>query len=118
MDVILYGTKGEKLKLTYDRENGKGTLMQAFEGVVNNLERRYRETQSDAMRRDLEECMAERPCPDCGGKRLRKEALAVTVGGISIDAWSSPPRSTSSPTASSRRSRTALASSRVWGSST
>ena len=63
MDVILYGTKGEKLKLTYDRENGKGTLMQAFEGVVNNLERRYRETQSDAMRRDLEECMAERPCP-------------------------------------------------------
>ena len=80
MDVILYGTKGEKLKLTYDRENGKGTLMQAFEGVVNNLERRYRETQSDAMRRDLEECMAERPCPDCGGKRLRKEALAVTVG--------------------------------------
>ena len=87
MDVILYGTKGEKLKLTYDRENGKGTLMQAFEGVVNNLERRYRETQSDAMRRDLEECMAERPCPDCGGKRLRKEALAVTVGGISIDAF-------------------------------
>ena len=87
MDVILYGTKGEKHKLTYDRENGKGTLMQAFEGVVNNLERRYRETQSDAMRRDLEECMAERPCPDCGGKRLRKEALAVTVGGISIDAF-------------------------------
>ncbi|MGM9354393.1 excinuclease ABC subunit UvrA [Flavonifractor plautii] len=87
MDVILYGTKGEKLKLTYDRENGKGTLMQAFEGVVNNLERRYRETQSNAMRRDLEECMAERPCPDCGGKRLRKEALAVTVGGISIDAF-------------------------------
>ena len=87
MDVILYGTKGEKLKLTYERENGQGTLMQAFEGVVNNLERRYRETQSDAMRRDLEECMAERPCPDCGGKRLRKEALAVTVGGISIDAF-------------------------------
>ena len=53
LDVILYGTKGEKLKLTYERENGQGTLMQAFEGVVNNLERRYRETQSDAMRRDL-----------------------------------------------------------------
>ena len=85
LDVILYGTKGEKLKLTYDRENGQGTLHQAFEGVVNNLERRYRETQSDAMRRDLEECMSERPCPDCGGKRLRKEALAVTVGGINID---------------------------------
>ena len=85
MDVILYGTRGEKLKLTYERENGQGTLMQAFEGVVNNLERRYRETQSDAMRRDLEDCMSQRPCPDCGGKRLRKEALAVTVGDINID---------------------------------
>ncbi|HIY16912.1 MAG TPA: excinuclease ABC subunit UvrA, partial [Candidatus Intestinimonas stercorigallinarum] len=85
LDVILYGTKGEKLKLTYERENGQGTLMQAFEGVVNNLERRYRETQSDAMRRDLEDCMSERPCPDCGGRRLRKEALAVTVGDINID---------------------------------
>ena len=85
LDVILYGTKGEKLKLTYERENGQGTLMQAFEGVVNNLERRYRETQSDAMRRDLEDCMSQHPCPDCGGKRLRKEALAVTVGGINID---------------------------------
>ena len=84
LDVILYGTKGEKLKLTYDRANGQGTLYQAFEGVVNNLERRYRETQSDGMRRELEECMTERPCPDCGGKRLRKEALAVTVGGMSI----------------------------------
>ena len=61
--------------------------MQAFEGVVNNLERRYRETQSDAMRRDLEECMAEWPCPDCQGRRLRKECLAVTVGGLSIDAF-------------------------------
>ena len=87
MDIILYGTRGEKLKLTYDRANGKGTLMQAFEGVVNNLERRYKETQSDAMRRELEECMAEHPCPDCGGKRLRKEALAVTVGDINIDAF-------------------------------
>ena len=85
MDVILYGTKGEKLKLTYDRANGHGTLMQPFEGIVNNLERRYKETQSDSMRRELEECMGERPCPDCGGKRLRKEALAVTVGGINID---------------------------------
>ena len=85
MDIILYGTKGEKLKLTYDRANGHGTLMQPFEGIINNLERRYRETQSDAMRRDLEDCMSERPCPDCGGKRLRKEALAVTVGDLNID---------------------------------
>ncbi len=87
LDIILYGTKGEKLKLTYERENGHGTLMQPFEGIINNLERRYRETQSDAMRRDLEDCMSERPCPDCGGKRLRKEALAVTVGGINIDTF-------------------------------
>ena len=87
MDVILYGTKGEKLKLTYERANGHGTLMQPFEGIINNLERRYKETQSDAMRRDLEDCMSERPCPDCGGKRLRREALAVTVGGINIDTF-------------------------------
>ncbi|NCB63362.1 MAG: excinuclease ABC subunit UvrA [Clostridia bacterium] len=88
VDIILYGTKGEKLKLTYDREHGHGTLFQAFEGVVNNLERRYRETQSDAMRRELEECMSDRPCPDCGGRRLKKESLAVTVGGISIHEFS------------------------------
>ncbi len=87
MDVILYGTKGEKLKLTYDRANGQGTLMQAFEGICNNLERRYRETQSDGMRRELEECMSEKPCPDCHGKRLRRESLAVTVGDEDIDAY-------------------------------
>ena len=87
LDVILYGTRGEKLKLTYERENGKGTLLQPFEGICNNLERRYKETQSDAARRDLEECMSDRPCPDCGGRRLRKEALAVTVGGIDIDTF-------------------------------
>ncbi|MBM6870867.1 excinuclease ABC subunit UvrA [Pseudoflavonifractor phocaeensis] len=85
IEVILYGTKGEKLQLSYERENGRGTLTQPFEGIIPNLERRYRETQSDAMRRDLEDCMSDRPCPDCGGRRLRKEALAVTVGGISID---------------------------------
>ena len=84
LDVILYGTKGEKLKLTYERENGKGTLTQPFEGIVNNIERRYRETQSDSVKRELEEFMSESPCPGCGGKRLRKESLAVTVGDISI----------------------------------
>ena len=87
VDVILYGTKGEKLKLTYDRANGQGTLMQPFEGICNNLERRYRETQSDSTRRELEECMSESPCPDCRGKRLRRESLAVTVGGLDIDAF-------------------------------
>jgi len=84
MDVILYGTKGEKLELEFDQPRGKGTLYQPFEGIVNNLERRYKETQSDSVRDELEECMSECPCPVCKGKRLRKEALAVTVGGMNI----------------------------------
>ncbi len=84
MDAILYGTHGEKLELTYERRNGKGTLSQPFEGVINNLNRRYRETQSSSIREDLEQCMSEIPCSECGGKRLKKEALAVTVGGLSI----------------------------------
>ena len=83
-NVILYGTGNEKLTLHYDQVRGRGTLYQPFEGVMNNLERRYRETQSDSVRRELEECMSECPCPECKGRRLRKEALAVTVGGISI----------------------------------
>ena len=87
MDIILYGTKGEKLKLTYDRANGQGTLMQPFEGICNNLERRYHETQSEGVRKELEECMSECPCPDCQGKRLRRESLAVTVGDMDIDAY-------------------------------
>ena len=87
MDVILYGTNGEKLTLHYDQPRGKGTLYQPFEGIVNNLERRYRETQSDAMKRELEECMSQRPCPACQGKRLKKESLAVTVGGLDIDGY-------------------------------
>ena len=87
LDAILYGTNGEKLTLYYDQPRGKGTLYQAFEGIVNNLERRYRETQSDSVKRELEECMSECPCPTCKGRRLRKESLAVTVGGIDIDAF-------------------------------
>ena len=84
LDIILYGTRGEKLTLNYDQPRGKGTLYQPFEGIINNLERRYRETQSDAMKREIEECMSECPCPECQGKRLKREALAVTVGGSSI----------------------------------
>ena len=85
IDVILYGTNGEKLQLFYDQPRGQGTLYQAFEGICNNLERRYRETQSDAVKRELEECMSQSPCPECQGRRLRKESLAVTVGDLSID---------------------------------
>lgn len=84
LDVILNGTRGEKLKLIYDKEHGHGVLNQPFEGILNNLERRYHETQSDSVRRELEECMSERDCPDCGGRRLRPEVLAVTLGGINI----------------------------------
>ena len=84
MDAILYGTKGEPLQLKYERNDGYGVIKRDFEGIVNNLERRYRETQSAAMRADIEECMAEVSCPDCRGRRLKKTALAVTVGGMSI----------------------------------
>ena len=84
MDVILYGTRGEKLRMTYNRGNGMGVLEQPFEGILNNISRRYRETQSDAARKELEECMASAPCPHCGGDRLSEIARAVTVGGIGI----------------------------------
>ena len=83
-DVIFYGTRGEKLELHYDQPRGRGTLYQPFEGIANNLERRYQETQSDASKRELEEFMTQCPCPACKGRRLRPEALAVTVGGLSI----------------------------------
>ncbi|MCI9332600.1 MAG: excinuclease ABC subunit UvrA [Oscillibacter sp.] len=85
-DIILYGTKGEKLELHYDQPRGKGVLYQPFEGICNNVERRYQETQSDASKRELEELMAECPCPTCKGRRLKKESLAVTVGDKDIDA--------------------------------
>ena len=85
-DIILYGTKGEKLELHYDQPRGKGVLYQPFEGICNNVERRYQETQSDASKRELEELMAECPCPACKGRRLKKESLAVTVGEKDIDA--------------------------------
>ncbi len=90
-EIVLYGTKGEKLELHYDRPQGKGTLNQAFEGVVNNLQRRYSETQSDASRRDLEELMSESPCPACKGRRLKMESLAVTVGDSSIYDFTTKP---------------------------
>ena len=84
MDAILYGTKGEPLQLHYEKSEGFGVIKREFEGIVNNLERRYRETQSPGMRAELEECMSETPCPACRGRRLKQSALAVTVGGMSI----------------------------------
>ena len=84
LDIILNGTRGEKLRMTYNRGNGMGVLEQPFEGILNNISRRFRETQSDAARKELEECMAMAPCPVCGGDRLSDVARAVTVGGIGI----------------------------------
>ncbi len=87
-DILFYGSKGERLDLKYDREHKSGSFSgsfnRPFEGICKNLERRYHETQSPSMRAELEECMSEICCPSCNGLRLRKEALAVTVGGKNI----------------------------------
>ena len=84
LDVILYGTKGEKIKMVRKSEYGEGTYTTDFEGIINNLERRFKETNSNWMREEIQGCMSEVLCPDCHGKRLKKESLAVTVGGINI----------------------------------
>ncbi len=84
MDVIFYGTGTEKLRMSYNRGSGMGVLEQPFEGIMNNITRRYRETQSDSARKELEECMSSAPCPYCHGDRLSDIARAVTVGGIGI----------------------------------
>ena len=84
-DVIFYGTKGKKIKLERRSEYGSGTYMTDFEGVINNLERRYKETTSDYSRNEIETYMITDACPECGGARLRKESLCVTVGGININ---------------------------------
>ena len=82
IDAILYGTKGEKLSLDYG--GSRGVITQPFEGIVSNLERRHKETQSLMMRWELEQYMTEHTCPRCKGRRLKDEILAVTVGGDSI----------------------------------
>ncbi|ADU27059.1 excinuclease ABC subunit UvrA [Ethanoligenens harbinense] len=87
LDVILFGTGDEKITLRREGAFGSGTFHAPFEGVVNNLERRYKETQSDWMRAEIESCMSKEPCPTCHGARLKKEVLAVTVGGLNIDAF-------------------------------
>jgi len=84
IDKILYGTGEDKLELIWKRGDGGGSFTHAFEGVIPNLKRRYRETTSEYMRNDIEECMSNVTCSDCKGKRLKKEVLAVTVGGINI----------------------------------
>ena len=82
--VLLYGTKGEKIQMSYTREYGSGTHYTAFEGVLNNMQRRYNETGSDWAREELEQYMSQVDCPECHGRRLKPESLAVTVGGLNI----------------------------------
>ena len=82
--ILLYGNNGEKLEMTYNSYNFSGSFSASFEGVITNLERRYRETSSDWVKSDIERFMRKRPCPVCNGLRLKKEALSVRVGGLNI----------------------------------
>ncbi len=84
MQAILYGTGKEKLTIVYESAHGQGTYATPFEGVIPTLERRYRETSSDAMKQAYEEYMAEESCPVCRGRRLKPESLAVTVNGRNL----------------------------------
>lgn len=84
IDIILYGTKGEKIKVVRKNEYGSGVYNTEFEGVINNLERRFRETQSNWIKEEIESFMSAIPCDECGGRRLSPESLSVTVGGINI----------------------------------
>lgn len=84
-DALMYGTNGKKIKMERRSEYGTGTYMAEFEGIVNNLQRRYDETTSDYSRNDIEQYMSVVDCSECKGARLKKESLGVTVGGINID---------------------------------
>lgn len=84
LDIFLYGTNGEKIEIARPESIGGGTYNYAFEGVINNLERRYRDTSSESAKAELENYMSETECPECHGKRLKPEYLAVTVGGKNI----------------------------------
>ena len=84
VDILLYGSKGEKIKMVRETHSGKAEYETEFEGIVNNLERRFRETSSTWMREELTTWMSSVDCPDCHGARLKPESLAVTVGGKNI----------------------------------
>ena len=84
IDIILYGTKGEKIELVRESPYGKARYSNAFEGVINNLERRFKDTKSSWIKEEIESYMSAIPCSECHGKRLSKESLAVTVGGLNI----------------------------------
>ncbi|WP_027625195.1 excinuclease ABC subunit UvrA [Clostridium lundense] len=84
LDILLYGLRGEKIKVKYEKENRVMEFQHAFEGVINTLKRRYMETNSDYIKDEIEIYMSDNPCPKCNGARLRPEALAVTVGEKNI----------------------------------
>ena len=84
IDILLYGTGDERVNVTYSSKTFSQTYNSRYEGIINNLERRYRETTSDYTKSEIEKYMVTSPCPCCKGKRLKKEALAVTVGGLNI----------------------------------
>ena len=84
VDYVLYAKKDERVIVRYRTDRGENTYKATFEGVVTNLERRYRETDSDYVKAELEKFMVSRPCPVCGGKRLRPEILAVTIGDRNV----------------------------------
>ncbi len=84
MDALLYGTGKDKIEITYEGARGMSSYTTGFEGIIPTLERRYRETSSDAMKQMYEEYMVEEVCPECGGQRLKPESRAVTVGGKSL----------------------------------
>jgi excinuclease ABC, A subunit len=84
IDILLYGTKGEKIQMERENEFGSGRYLTDYEGVINNLERRFRETNSDWMQAEIANVMSAVPCPDCHGDKLKPEILAVTVGGVNI----------------------------------
>lgn len=84
-DVLLYGTKGKKYEMTYKKKYGGGTFQGEFEGIVNNLERRYKETRSNWVRGEIESMMNQMNCTECNGARLNKEVLGVTIGGKNIN---------------------------------
>jgi excinuclease ABC subunit A len=85
MDVILYGTKGKKLKVKYEREHGKGEFSTTFEGIVNSTQRRYKETHSEGMKKYYEGFMSTNPCPKCNGTRLKEQSLAITINDKNIN---------------------------------
>ena len=116
-DLLMYGNNGEKIDLEYNTRSYQGTYKGSWEGFVNSLQRRYNQTSSDGVKYDIERYMRTSDCPVCHGKRLKKEALSVTVGGLNIAEVCEMPvgKLYEFLEGSSKRSETASTSSRAWG---